>query len=214
MGTVDIIILIIIALFVIKGIKLGLIEAVGGIIGLFVGAYMAGLYYDEVADMLINLLFGSQILANVLGFLLVFIIVNRVIALLFWIIDKVFHVIAIIPFLKTFNRLLGGLFGLIEGLIFVGIVVFFLSLIPFTGGLQEAVAKSRFAPVMETVGRIADPFIPDTIIDLPFGLDSFDLDALPIDLNSLNLGNIPDDLSDIMDKLSPEDLEKLKNYAD
>ena len=67
---------------------------------------------------------------------------------------------------------------------------------------------------METVGRIADPFIPDTIIDLPFGLDSFDLDALPIDLNSLNLGNIPDDLSDIMDKLSPEDLEKLKNYAD
>src|SRR3989344_2613209 len=214
MGTVDIIILIIIALFVIKGIKLGLIEAVGGIIGLFVGAYMAGLYYDEVADMLINLLFGSQILANVLGFLLVFIIVNRVIALLFWIIDKVFHVIAIIPFLKTFNRLLGGLFGLIEGLIFVGIVVFFLSLIPFTGGLQEAVAKSRFAPVMETVGRIADPFIPDTIIDLPFGLDSFDLDALHIDLNSLNLGNIPDDLSDIMDKLSPEDLEKLKNYAD
>ena len=214
MGTVDIIILIIIALFVIKGIKLGLIEAVGGIIGLFVGAYMAGLYYDEAADMLINLLFGSQILANVLGFLLVFIIVNRVIALLFWIIDKVFHVIAIIPFLKTFNRLLGGLFGLIEGLIFVGIVVFFLSLIPFTGGLQEAVAKSRFAPVMETVGRIADPFIPDTIIDLPFGLDSFDLDALPIDLNSLNLGNIPDDLSDIMDKLSPEDLEKLKNYAD
>jgi len=133
---------------------------------------------------------------------------------LFWIIDKVFHVIAIIPFLKTFNRLLGGLLGLVEGLIFVGIIVFFLSLIPFTGGLQEAVAKSRFAPVMATVGRIADPFIPDTIIDLPFGLDSFDLDALPIDLNSLNLGNIPDDLSDIMDKLSPEDLEKLKNYAD
>ena len=214
MSAVDVIILIVIALFVVKGIKLGLIEAVGGIIGLFVGAYMAGLYYDEAADMLINLLFGSQILANVLGFLLVFIIVNRAIALLFWIIDKVFHVIAIIPFLKTFNRLLGGLLGLVEGLIFVGIIVFFLSLIPFTGGLQEAVAKSRFAPVMETVGRIADPFIPDTIIDLPFGLDSFDLDALPIDLNSLNLGNIPDDLSDIMDKLSPEDLEKLKNYAD
>ena len=167
---------------------------------------MAGNYYDEVADMLIGLLFGSEVLANVIGFLLVFIIVNRAIAFLFWLIDKIFNIIAIIPFLKTFNRLLGGLLGLVEGLLFIGIIIFFLTLVPFTGGLQDSVKNSRFAPVMETIGKIADPFIPDTIIDLPFGLD--EMDSLPIDLNTLkSIGTIPDDMSDLLEDEDGNDSE-------
>jgi len=192
MTFIDIIILIILALFVWKGIKLGLIEAVGGIIGLFVGAFMAGQYYDEAAEMLQGLLFGSEILANVLGFLIVFIVVNRAIALIFWIIDKIFNIIAIIPFLKTFNRLLGGIFGLLEGLIFIGIIVFFLSLVPFTGSIQESVDDSRFAGIFETVGKIADPFIPDSIINLPSLPEGLDLDNLPFNLDDIPLNNIQD----------------------
>ena len=184
MSTIDIIILVVLALFVWKGIKMGLIEAVGGIVGLFVGVFFAGRYYVEAADMLKGLLFGSEILANVLGFLLIFILVNRAVALVFWIIDRIFNIIAIIPFLKTFNRLLGGIFGLLEGLIFIGIIIFFLSLMPFTGNLQKSVAGSRFAPIMETIGKIADPFIPDTIINLPFDMPDVpsSLDDFPINL--------------------------------
>jgi len=194
MSTIDIIILVLLALFVWKGVKLGLIEAIGGIIGLFVGAFLAGQYYDEAAEMLKGVLFGSEILANVLGFLLVFIIVNRGVALIFWIIDKIFHIIAIIPFLKTFNHLLGGIFGLLEGLIFIGVIIYFLSFMPFTGNLQTSVAASRFADILETVGKIADPFLPDSLgnwqnyvpnlpslPDLPKGLDN-----LPINIPGLN----------------------------
>jgi uncharacterized membrane protein required for colicin V production len=193
MTIIDFIILVIVAGFVWKGIRLGLIEAVGGIIGLFVGAFIASHYYQQVSDMLINLLFGSQVLADVLGFLLVFIIINRGIALLFWFIDKVFHIIAIIPFLKTFNRLLGGIFGLIEGLIFIGIIIYFLSGMPFTGGLKQSVENSRFAGIFNTIGKIADPFIPDSVWsgknylenlpELPGGLN---LDNLPLN----NVGNL------------------------
>ncbi|OGY88753.1 MAG: hypothetical protein A2927_02885 [Candidatus Komeilibacteria bacterium RIFCSPLOWO2_01_FULL_45_10] len=192
MNTIDIVIIVILALFVWKGIKLGLIEAVGGIVGLFIGAFMAGRYYDEAAEMLKGLLFGSEILAKVLGFLLVFIVVNRAVALIFWIVDRVFHIIAVIPLLKTFNRLLGGIFGLLEGLIFIGIIVFFLSLVPFTGGLQSTVQKSRFAGALETIGKIADPFIPDSIASW-----SLDLPELPL---PQNFGEIPGDISNIMDK--------------
>ncbi len=181
MSTIDIIILVILALFVYKGVKLGLIEAIGGIIGLFVGAYMAGRYYEQVGDMLTGLLFNSEILANVLAFILVFIVVNRAIALLFWIIDKIFHVIAIIPFLKSFNHLLGGIFGLIEGVIFIGIIVFFLSLVPFTRGFGEKIEQSRFAGILETVGKIADPFIPDYLGDWTLGVPK-----LPFDIPKLN----------------------------
>ena len=192
MNTIDIVIIVILALFVWKGIKLGLIEAVGGIVGLFIGAFMAGRYYDEAAEMLKGLLFGSEILAKVLGFLLVFIVVNRAVALIFWIVDRVFHIIAVIPLLKTFNRLLGGIFGLLEGLIFIGIIVFFLSLVPFTGGLQSTVQKSRFAGALETIGKIADPFIPDSIASWSLDLPDFPLPQ--------NFGEIPGDISNIMDK--------------
>ena len=214
MSAIDILILVVLALFVWKGVKLGLIEAVGGIIGLFIGAFMAGHYYLQAADMLRGLLFNSEILAAIVGFLLVFIVVNRLVALVFWVIDKVFNIIAIIPFLKTFNHLLGGIFGLLEGVIFIGIIVFFLSLIPFTGGLQAAVQKSRFASVLTTVGKIADPFIPDNILSLP-DLQGLDLNNLPIDLDVLkSLGTIPDNMSDLLKNVNQADLKKLQEqYA-
>ncbi len=180
MSIIDIIIIIVLALFVYKGVKLGLIEAIGGIIGLFVGAFMAGRYYDQVAEMIKGVLFGSEILANIVGFLLVFIVVNRGIALIFWILDKIFHIIAIIPFLKSINYFLGGVFGLVEGIIFIGIIVFFLSLLPFTENFQAKLEQSRFNGLLKTVGKIADPFIPDTI-----GNWSIDLPSIPQSLKGI-----------------------------
>ena len=190
MSFIDIIILIILAIFVWKGIRLGLIEAVGGIVGLFVGVYLAGLYYDEVAEILKDLLFGSQILATILAFLLVFILVNRAVALIFWIVDKIFHIIAIIPGLKSLNRLLGGIFGLLEGLIFIGIIVYVLSFFPLTDSLSASVQKSRFAGIMETVGKISEPFIPDSLQNWQDYVPT--LPSIPD-----NLGNIPFEIPDI-----------------
>ncbi|HLD27850.1 MAG TPA: CvpA family protein [Patescibacteria group bacterium] len=212
MSALDIIILFLLALFIWKGIRMGLIESVGGIIGLFIGAFMAGRYYDEAAAMLKGLLFGSEMLATILGFLLVFIVVNRAIALLFWVVDKIFNIIAIIPLLKTFNRLLGGLFGLIEGLIFMGIIVFFLSLLPFTGSVGRAVDDSRFAGIFTTVGKLADPFLPDQLINLPFNFG--DLPISPNDFGQIPLEKLKD-LGLDPDSINPEDLpEEYRKYLE
>jgi len=204
MSFIDIIILVGLAMFVWKGVRLGLIEAIGGIIGLFVGAYMAGLYYDEAAAMLKGLLLGSETLATILGFLLVFIVVNRAIAIIFWIVDKIFHIVAIIPGLKSLNRLLGGLFGLLEGLLFIGIVVYVLSFFPLTDGLAKSVDNSRFSGVMETVGKISDPFLPDNLKNwtsllpalpsIPDNLGDIDLDIFNSDsgLPNPNIPNVTD----------------------
>ncbi|HBR13837.1 MAG TPA: hypothetical protein DD697_04015 [Candidatus Komeilibacteria bacterium] len=123
-----------------------------------------------------------------LGFLLVFILVNRAVALVFWIIDKVFNIVAIIPGLKSLNHLLGGIFGLLEGLIFIGIIVYVLSFFPLTDGLGNSVAKSRFAGIMETVGKISDPFIPDDLKNWQDLLPAFP--GIPDNLGGLDL-NIP-----------------------
>ena len=83
MSIIDIIILAVVAIFVWKGVKLGLIEAVGGIIGLFAGAYLAGRYFIAVAEAIQGPLFHSETFARVIAFILIFIIVNRAIAFKF-----------------------------------------------------------------------------------------------------------------------------------
>ena len=209
MTFIDIIILIVLAMFVWKGVKLGLIEAIGGIIGLFVGAYLAGIYYDEAAAMLQGLLFGSQILATILGFLLVFIIVNRGVAIIFWLIDKIFHVIAIIPGLKSFNHLLGGIFGLLEGLIFIGIIVYVLSFFPLTDSLSKSVDNSRFSGIMETVGKIADPFLPDDLKNWQNLLPSFNLPSIPS-----SFGDIPLEIPNIFKAGNNQPNPNIPNVTD
>ena len=190
MSFIDIIILIILALFVWKGIKMGLIEAIGGIVGLFIGVFLAGRYYAQVAEVIEGVVFGSQILATILAFLLVFIVVNRGVALIFWIVDRIFHIVAIIPGLKSLNRLLGGIFALIEGLIFIGIIVYVLSFFPLTNKLSASVEKSKFAGIMETVGKISTPFIPDSLENWKDYVPS--LPSIPE-----ALGNIPLEVPDI-----------------
>lgn len=174
MSIIDIIILVIIGLFVWKGVKLGLIEAIGGIIGLFIGAYAAGRYFLQVAEVIKPFLLNSEVFSRIVGFILVFLLVNRAVAIIFWIIDKVFHVIAVIPFLKTFNSLFGGIFGLLEGLIFIAVIVFFLSRSPFGGALQVKMEQSRFASMIGMASNVVKPFIPESAQNW-----SLDIPALP-----------------------------------
>lgn len=176
----DIVILLIIALFVWKGVRMGLIESFGGIIGVFAGAFFAGRYYELGADLIARFLFGSQSLAKILAFVLIFIIINRACALIFHLVGQVFNVIAIIPFLKTFNRLLGGILGLVEGLIFVGVLVLFLNSIPLTIGIQEKVSKSKFNSSLKVVGKIAIPLLPDSILHPELQLPKFPIPQINI----------------------------------
>ena len=106
--------------------------------------------------------------------------------MIFWIIDKAFGIIAIIPFLKTFNHLLGGLFGLLEGLLFIAVIVFFLSKAPFGSGLIAKVEDSRFAGFVKTVGVIIMPFFPDSIENWSFDMPEIS-SSLPKSFNVLPL---------------------------
>lgn len=163
MSVIDIIILAIVALFVWKGVKLGLIEAVGGIIGLFVGVFLAGRYFMAIAEAIQGPLFNSQTFARVIAFILIFIIVNRLIAFVFWIVDKAFDILAFIPLLKTFNHFLGGIFGLVEALLLIAILVFFFSKAPFGSNLNNKIQESRFAGFIKTADVIIKPFIPESV---------------------------------------------------
>lgn len=184
----DIIIILIIAGFIWKGVRLGLIEALGGVVGVFIGLLCAGRWW-QVAASSIEPMVNSQILATAIGWLLVFIVVNRLVALVFWVVDKIFHIIAIIPFLKSINSLLGGFFGLIEGFFVVGSIISVMLLLPMTDSLKENVAKSKFSRVFAFVDVLAQKVTPQSVKNWTSG------DYIKAELNQLK--------SDSLDSVNP-----------
>lgn len=133
----DVIIIAVLAFFGAMGFFLGLIQGIGALIGLVLGLKLAGLYYLKVADFLTPILLGNAGWAKVVAFILIFTIANRLIGLLFYFINKIFKLIAIIPFLGTINRFGGLVLGLIEGII---ILSFSLAAIGAFEGAIPAVA--------------------------------------------------------------------------
>jgi len=209
----DILIIAIIAIFVFKGLRLGLIEAVGGLVGIILGIILANQYYPGVAEWLSGFV-KSPLVAGVGGYILTFIIINRLVALVFWLINKMFNIVAIIPFLKSFNHLFGGLFCLIEGVLILGIALYLITFLPFGQKLLPPATPSQFTPKLLSVGKLIDPYIPEGLkqlqylwpgsLNLPAG---FNLKDLPIKLDEKTLESLGEQGKNLLDQL-PKDLNR------
>jgi len=93
-------------------------------VGVVVGAWAAGQFYEPLAAWLDPVLLGQTTTANIVAFIFLFILINRVIAFVFYLINKIFKIISIIPFLGTINKSAGAILGLVEGVLVVGTIVY------------------------------------------------------------------------------------------
>ena len=123
----DVILIIIIVVFVLSGFVLGLVGAVGLLISIVVGLWVAFEYYQPIAEWLTPIILGHGTTANIIAFSFVFLVINRIVAILFWVVKKVFKVITIIPFLKSIDRLAGVILGLVEGILITGLVIYIIA---------------------------------------------------------------------------------------
>jgi membrane protein required for colicin V production len=162
----DLILLLILGGFVLYGLWFGLINALGVLVGTIAGAFLAARWYDDVASWLGFLFGGHENLANVVCFLLLFIIINRLVGLVFWIIDKIFSFLKIIPFLSTINRLLGGVFGFLEGVLVLGLTLFVAERYPLGDWFINSLADSKVAHYLIAVGKILMPLLPEVVKQL------------------------------------------------
>ena len=71
MAVIDIIILVLLALAVIKGLKDGLIRQIGGIAGLFIGIILAGRFSSLLADWLGQWVNASENIVKIIAFILI-----------------------------------------------------------------------------------------------------------------------------------------------
>ena len=117
---------IIILIFAIAGIIKGFVNNVMGKLALALGILMACMFYKTAG---INLLASVENITfrNILGFLIVFVVVFLIVKCIQVIISRVFEW----EVLKSLDRTLGFVFGAVEGLAVIGLLMFLLSIQPF-----------------------------------------------------------------------------------
>lgn len=164
MSTLDIILLILLGLSFLSGLRKGLIRSVGRIIGLIIGAIIASRYYlvfFEWASKYINI---NESLGKIIAFILVFVIITNLIQLIFYFIEKAFKLVAIIPGSKYINNILGGLLGLLEGALFLGLIFYVVSRYAvFEGGFIDSVKESVVIPWLNMVVDLILPLLPQAL---------------------------------------------------
>jgi membrane protein required for colicin V production len=146
MNAVDIVIVAVLSVLLLKGVWLGLIHELCGLAGLVMGAALATRYHAPLAATLpawaslppwlaTAVCYAALFLVTLIGFLLLGVVLSRFLKLIF---------------LGGFNRVLGGLSGLVQGVLLLALALYGLSL---TDWLKETRQGSRLAPPFVTLGE-------------------------------------------------------------
>lgn len=149
MNALDVVILAALLGFLAKGLLRGLLKEVCSLAGLFLGAFLAFRYHGPLADALLErvdlpvqiavaITFTVLFLATMLFFLALGFLLSRFVKLIF---------------LGGFNRLIGGFFGLIQGVLLLAVVLFALSLRPLPWGMDEILREAYLAPPFVSLGE-------------------------------------------------------------
>lgn len=157
----DLILVLILGGFILFGLWFGLIHTLGSLIGVIAGSWIASHAYLPVADKF-SWLWGTGNFTKLIIFIIIFIIINRLVGLGFYLIEKIFNIISIIPFLKSVNRLAGGLLGLIEGVLVLGTILFVASKYDL-GVLSEQMAQSEVVSYFLLATSILLPLFPEIL---------------------------------------------------
>lgn len=146
MAIIDIILLVIISLFTIFGLWFGLIHTLGSTIGFFAGIFLASRFFD---------FWGGGVTFKIIMFVLIYVVVGRLIGLLFYLIKRVLH---IIPFSKWIDKLVGAGFGFIEGVLVVTGGIFIINYYNLDAWLKFT-KDSDIVPYVLKVSKILMPFV-------------------------------------------------------
>lgn len=164
MPVIDTILLLAIAGFVFYGLFFGLIRTVGAFFGVIVGAFLASRLYLPVSDWINEIFFGYASLGKVLVFILLFSLINRLVGFLFYLLDRAFNIISIIPFLKTFNRLGGAALGFLTGSLFIGMILFVISKYAILENwFGRWLVDSELSPMFLKIADILMPLLPEVL---------------------------------------------------
>ncbi len=163
MSVFDIILLVVLGGFGLFGFWFGLIHTLGSLLGTVLGVYLATRYYEPMADWLAHLTGWSDNGTRVIMFIAAFIIINRLIGFVFWIVDKIFGLVTHLPFIRSIDRMFGALLGFFEGVVTIGMIFYFIERFPLSEKIMTMVAQSEVVPKTVAVAAILIPLVPEAL---------------------------------------------------
>lgn len=163
MSLFDLILLAVLGAFVLYGLWSGLIRALGALVGIVAGVFIAGRLFGPLSVTFAWLFAGNENIAKVVIFFVLFVLTNRLVGFGFHLLDRTFRIIAIIPFLKTINRLAGAIFGFLEGAIVLGAALWLATRFPLGGAFDAALLTSTVVPWLLGIANIIVPLLPELV---------------------------------------------------
>ena len=148
MNGIDIAILVILCGFLLKGLLRGLLKEVCSLAGFFLGAFLAFRYHGPLADSLLKSVDLPAQVAVVITFTVLFLATMVFFLVLGFLLSRFVKLL----FLGGFNRLIGGLFGLSQGVLLLAVVVFALSLRPLPWGMDKTMKEAYLVPPFVELG--------------------------------------------------------------
>lgn len=149
MNGIDIAILVILCGFLLKGLLRGLLKEVCSLAGLFVGSLLAFRYHGPLADALLKSVDLPAQIAVAISFTVLFLTTMVFFLALGFLLSRFVKLL----FLGGFNRLVGGVFGLSQGVLLLAVVLFALSLRPMPWGLDKSMHEAYLAPPFVDLGN-------------------------------------------------------------
>lgn len=149
MNVVDIAILLVLALFLIKGLVRGLLKELCSLFGLFGGLAIALRFHPYLAEGMLKTFSLPPQLCVVIAFAALFLLTVLTFALLGFVLSRFVKLL----FLGGFNRVAGGLFGLMQGGVLLVLVLFGLSRSPLPDTAQDFLRQSRLSPPLVDMGE-------------------------------------------------------------
>ena len=152
--------------------RAGLIRVVISLISTVVGAVLAGRLYAQLAGN-IDFLVETPEMRNLLAFVAIFggvVVLGQVLA-------AMMRTASSLLFLGPIDHLGGAVFGLVQGLLVVELLLFAVTTFPATPGLARALAGSTLAPVFIQLIPVFERLVP---AEFRTAIGAFGTGVLPI----------------------------------
>ena len=149
MGLVDIAILVILGCFILKGVLRGLLKEVCSLLGLVLGGVFAFTFHLSLAQALQDSVKLPPQLCVWGSFLAIFLLVVILFAVIGFVLNRFIKLI----FLGGFNRLAGAVFGIIQGIVLLAMILLALNSSAAPGFAKEWLRGSQLAPPFIVLGE-------------------------------------------------------------
>ena len=155
MTSFDAVVIIILAIFLVRGVCTGFVHQIAFIAGLLLGFAAAGRFYEQFTVLVTPIVENPKI-----GFLITYSLLFLLVYILVMVAGVLLKKVMQITFLGWFDRLLGGIFGLGKA-VFISTLLFMI-LAGFMSNSNAFLEKSLFFPFFSNSSRYILNFVKDT----------------------------------------------------